>query len=109
MKQPHGFVHSKKPHYVCHLKKTIYGLNQAPRTCFHCFRSSLLSHGFVYSMDDPSMFFYHTGSHTSILLLYVDDIILTESFTSVLHSFITILSRLFAMKYLANLHYFLGL
>jgi len=41
-----------------------------------------------------------------ILLLYVDDIILTKSPTSLLHSFIDILSRQFAMKDLGDLHYF---
>lgn len=109
MKQPPGFVHPEKLHYVCRLKKAIYGLNQAPRTWFHCFSSSLLSHSFVYSTTDPSMFVYRTGSHTLILLLYVNDIILTGSSTSVLHSFVTISSRQFAMKDMADLHYFLGL
>lgn len=56
MKQPPGFVHPDKPHYVCRLKKAIYRLEQAPRTWFHRFSSFLLSYGFAYSMADPSMF-----------------------------------------------------
>ena len=55
------------------------------------------------------MFVYRSGSRSLILLLYVDDIILTESTPSMLHSFIDILSRHFAMKDLGDLHYFLGL
>ena len=43
-----------------------------------------------------------------ILLLYVNDIILTGSSSTVLHNFISILSRQFAMKDLGDLPYFLG-
>ena len=55
------------------------------------------------------MFVLCTGSHILILLLYVDDIILTGSSTTLLHSFISTLSNQFAMKDLGDLHYFLGL
>ena len=109
MKQLPGFVYLDKHHYVCSLKKAIYGLKQASRAWFHRFSSFLLFHCFACSTVDPSMFVYSTGSHTLILLLYVDDIVLTGSTASLLHSFITILSQQFAMKDLGDLYYFLGL
>ena len=31
MKQPEGFVVPEKEQYVCHLKKSLHGLKQAPR------------------------------------------------------------------------------
>ena len=31
MRQPEGFVNTKKPNHVCKLKKSLYGLKQAPR------------------------------------------------------------------------------
>ena len=77
MQQPRGFTHLDYPHYVYKLKKTLYSLKPAPRAWFHCFRSFLLSHGFVCSNADPSMFFLCTSSHILVLLLYIDDIILT--------------------------------
>jgi len=107
MHQPPAFVHPQYPKHVCHLKKAIYGLKQAPRAWFHRFSSFLLTHGFSSSQADPSMFSYHNDSHTLILLLFVDDIILTGSFSSLITSFIDILGRQFAMKDLVDLHYFL--
>jgi len=97
------------PDYVCKLKKALYGLRQAPWAWFRRFNSFLLSHGFVCSNADPFMFILYTGSHIFVLLLYVDDIILTDNSSSLLHSFISTLSNRFAMKDLANLHYFLGI
>jgi len=47
MKQPPGFVHPNKPHYVCRLKKAIYGLKLAPHAWVHHFSGFLLSHGIV--------------------------------------------------------------
>ncbi|GKD74092.1 ribonuclease H-like domain-containing protein, partial [Tanacetum coccineum] len=44
MHQPPGFVDLNKPDYVCHLHRSLYGLNQASRTCIstldHCFPPS---------------------------------------------------------------------
>jgi len=54
------------------------------------------------------MFVFHHGTTTLILLLYINDIILTGSSIFVLHWFIFILSHQFAMKDLGDLHYFLG-
>ena len=93
MKQPRGFIHPNYPHYVCKLKKAQYDLKQAPRAWFHHFSSFLLSHGFVCSNANPFMFVLHSGSHIQVLLLYVDDIILTRSSTTLLHPFLSILSN----------------
>lgn len=109
MKQLHDFIHPDYPHYVCKLKKALYGLKQAPRAWFHCFSSFLLCHRFVYSNVAPSMFVLHMGSHILILLLHVDDIILTGSSSTLLSSFISSLSNQFAMKDLGDLHYFFGI
>ncbi|XP_021978656.1 uncharacterized mitochondrial protein AtMg00810-like [Helianthus annuus] len=43
------------------------------------------------------------------LLLYVDDIILTASNTTLLHHFINLMSQEFAMKDLGRIHQFLGI
>ena len=53
------------------------------------------------------MFVYHRDTPTMMLLLYVDDIILIENSSSVLHNFISLLSHQFPMD-LGDLHYFLG-
>ncbi|KAL7616557.1 hypothetical protein Lser_V15G03776 [Lactuca serriola] len=64
---------------------------------------------FHHSLTDSSLFIYHHGGDTAYPLLYVDDIVLTASSTSLLQSIITQLSREFAMTDLGALKYFLGI
>ncbi|GJU98562.1 ribonuclease H-like domain-containing protein [Tanacetum coccineum] len=87
MHQPTGFVDSTKPDYVCHLQKSLYGLNKT----------------------DASLFVYHRGSDIAYLLLYVDDIILTASSTALLQCIIDSLHGEFVMTDLGSLNYFLGI
>ena len=55
------------------------------------------------------MFIYKRGSHILVLLLYVDDIVLTGSSHDWLISFISTLAKEFEIKDIGPLHYFLGL
>jgi len=55
------------------------------------------------------LFVYKDGAHTAYLLLYVDDIVLTASSTSLLHDIIGRLHIEFAMTDLGALHHFLGI
>lgn len=55
------------------------------------------------------MFTSHSACGTIVLLLYVDDIILTGSNMALLTSFISVLSAQFAMKDLGSLSFFLGI
>ena len=109
MTQPPGFVDPQHPHHVCQLQKAIYGLKQAPRAWFQRFSSFLLQYGFTQSRVDHSMFVFRHSSQVMILLLYVDDIILTGSDISLLSTFISTLGAEFETKDLGPLHYFLGI
>lgn len=109
MEQPPGFVHSQYDQYVCLLQKSLYGLRQAPRAWYDKFSNFLLEVGFFCSSTDPSLFILHQGQETILLLLYVDDIILTGSSEQLLQTFIHSLSVKFHMKDLGQLHYFLGI
>ncbi|XP_042510912.1 uncharacterized mitochondrial protein AtMg00810-like [Macadamia integrifolia] len=60
-------------------------------------------------VSSSSMFVYHRHGRVLVLLLYVDDIVLTENDLHFLDSFITVLSSTFVMKDLGSLHYFLGI
>ncbi|GJV19004.1 ribonuclease H-like domain-containing protein [Tanacetum coccineum] len=91
MHQPPGFVDPNKPDYVCHLQRSLYGLN------------------FQHSKTDSSLFVFHRGSEIAYLLLYVDDIILTASSSAFLQRIIASLYSEFAMTDLGSLNYFLGI
>lgn len=82
MQQPQGFVDKQFPNYICRLTKSLYGLKQALRAWFKCFTSHLLTLGFVTSAADSSLFIRRTTDSITYLLLYVDDVIVTGSFTS---------------------------
>nr|GMD86529.1 Retrovirus-related Pol polyprotein from transposon RE1 [Ipomoea batatas] len=56
-----------------------------------------------------AMHHQHSAQGTLILLLYVDDIVITGSSTSLIHSFIRSMHHEFQMKDLGPLKYFLGL
>ncbi|CAH9094843.1 unnamed protein product [Cuscuta epithymum] len=109
MRQPAGFVHPQFPTHLCRLRKAIYGLKQAPRAWFYRFSSFLLSHGFVCSRSDNSLFIFRRHSDVIYLLLYVDDIIVTGNNSTLVIHFLSLLAKCFAMKDLGDLHFFLGI
>jgi hypothetical protein len=105
--QPSRFLDSAHSDYVCHLNKSLYGLKQAPRAWYSRFASHILSLGFIGAQSDTSLFIYWHG-YMTYLLLYVDDIMITASSTSLLRRIIDALAAEFAMKDLGSLHHFLG-
>ena len=109
MVQPPGYVDTKFPNKVCRLNKAIYGLKQAPRAWFQRLSSALLQWGFNSSRTDSSMFIHFGESSTLIVLIYVDDIIITGSSSTQISSLIAKLNSVFALRDLGKLSYFLGL
>jgi hypothetical protein len=106
--QPSGFADAAHPDFVCRLNRSLYGLKQAPRAWYSRFATFLLSLGFVETKCDTSLFVFRRGDDMVYLLLYVDDIVLTASSTSLLRRTITSLQKEFSMKDLGELH-FLGM
>ncbi|XP_050126910.1 uncharacterized mitochondrial protein AtMg00810-like [Malus sylvestris] len=109
MKQPQGFVDMANHLYICKLIKLLYGLKQAPRAWNSKFTSYLPAMGFKASASDSSLFVKQDNSDVVILLLYVDEIILTGSNSCKVQSVITELSEVFELKDMEKLTYFLGL
>lgn len=107
--QPAGFVNPARPDDVCLLRKSLYGLKQAPRAWFQRFATHLRQLGFASSKSDSSLFVLRRGSDVAHLLLYVDDIVLTASTTTLLVRIIDQLRTEFAMKDLGPVHFFLGI
>lgn len=108
MVQPPGFEVEDKS-LVCKLNKALYGLKQAPRQWFDRLKITLIQFGFQASKCDPSLFMYKHQAHTIFLLVYVDDIILTGSSSSLIQQITTQLNSTFSLKQLGQLDYFLGI
>lgn len=100
---------SKHQDYVYRLKKAIYGLKQAPRAWFGKLRSTFLQLGFHQSKADVSLFFNISSFYVIYILIYVDDIILTESNPIEIQQLIKLLDSSFSLKDLSVLHPFLGI
>ncbi|PNX83327.1 hypothetical protein L195_g039368 [Trifolium pratense] len=109
MSQPEGYADPTKPHHICKLSKAIYGLKQAPRAWFDSLKNALLNWGFHNTKSDSSLFILKGTDHTTFLLIYVDDIIVTRSNSKFLEAFIKQLNVVFSLKDLGQLHYFLGI
>lgn len=109
MEQPPGFEHPHLKNHVCQLHKSLYGLKQAPRAWFEKLSTCLFSLGFICSKADPSLFILRHDTNFTLLLVYVDDIILTGNNPSFISHLIRQLHEKFALKDLGQLHYFLGI
>ncbi|KAK6156620.1 hypothetical protein DH2020_010868 [Rehmannia glutinosa] len=109
MAQPEGFVHPDKPHHVCKLVKALYGLKQDPRAWFEKLKDFLLSLHFHVSTSDNSLFFLQTNGKLILLLVYVDDILITGDDSAFVLELISKLNATFALKHLGQVSYFLGL
>ncbi|CAL1378863.1 unnamed protein product [Linum trigynum] len=108
MECPEGYTKGG-PGMVCRLRRSLYGLQQAPRAWFEKFHGTILQAGFVQSHNDPSMFTGQNAQGNTVLLLYVDDMIVTGSDTERIKELTQSLHAAFNLKELGEASYFLGL
>jgi hypothetical protein len=109
MVQPPGFVNPSFSSHVCKLAKALYHLNQAPCAWFSHLSEKFLTLGFMTSKVDPSLFVFKMSTLTMFILIYVDDIIIIASNSNVIEDLLQQLGRVFAVKDLGSLNYFLGM
>ncbi|CAN6680123.1 unnamed protein product [Malus baccata var. baccata] len=105
--QPLCFIDPSRSSFVCKLNKSLYGLKQAPKAWYDKLFHILSCLGFANSKSDRSLF-VHTKPSLVIVLVYVDDILVTGPNVSHFQAFIHQLSTLFPVKDLGPLHFFLG-
>jgi len=106
MTQPPSFV-SINYDLVCKFHSSIYGLKQVLRVWYERLTYTLLGLGFIQSKCDDSLMTLKTKANCVYVLICVDDIIFTYSFSAQLQSVISKLHSEFAHKQLGNLEYFL--
>ena len=106
--QPHVFIQIDSS-LVCWLKKSLYGLKQAPRAWYAKMDSFLLDIGFSRCHSDNTVYTKKVSKSLIILVLYVDDLILTGSDPNLINHVKSSLKKQFEMTNLGHLHYFLGL
>lgn len=77
MRQPPGFLVPGQEHLVYRLKRSIYGLKQSPRMWYFEIDSYLISTGWARSFGDPNLYFVRDSGTLIILMLFVDDLLVT--------------------------------
>lgn len=107
--QPPGFEDPEKPHHVCRLRKSLYGLKKAPRAWYQELKNFLTAMGCHNSLADTSAFIYLQGKNIIYVLVYVDDIVITGSTTPLVDAFIRCLAARFSLKDAMDITYFLGI
>jgi hypothetical protein len=109
MAQPEGFAVEGKEHMGCKLKKPLYGLKQASRQWYIKFDEVIRSFGFTENKVDNCIYVKFKGKDFTILVLYVDDILLASSDKTMLYETKSFLSSNFDMKDLGDASYVLGI
>ena len=108
MEQPPGFIQNNSS-LVCRLRKSLYGLTQAPQTWYAKMDRFILDNGFSSCHSDNTIYTKKVGKSFTILVIYVDDIILTSSDHNHTNHVNSSLKKKFEITKLGHLHYFLGL
>ena len=107
MEQPPGYV--QDPSLVCKLNKAIYGLKQSAARWHSTLIKFMETQNMVQSVMDPCVFVRKTKFTTLIVLIWVDDLIISGSNIKVVNSFKYEFGKLFKIKDLGELHFFLGI
>ena len=79
IEQPKGFVVHGKESHVCKMKNVLYGLKQAPHAWYGWIDGFLVSLRFTKSDANPNLYYKVLNNEPLILVLYVDDLFLTEN------------------------------
>ena len=108
MKSSLGFA-PPSPHLVCKLKKSLYGLWQAPWQWYFKLATTLQDYGFKQSPLDHSLFTYNRGGVFLPFLVYVNDLVLIGNSSSHCKVFKVYLNDHFKLKHLGSLKYFRGI
>lgn len=80
MDVPMGMVDETTENMVCKLRKALYGLKQAPRQWYAKINSFLMENlGYSNCPYEPCIYTKHDGAMTSLIALYVDDLLIASS------------------------------
>ncbi|KAM1221425.1 hypothetical protein ACFX2J_009089 [Malus domestica] len=108
MQVPPGYSPAKDG-MVWKLHKAIYGLKQSPRAWYAKLSLVLEREDFLRSNVDSSLFVRNGTGGKLVVLIYVDDLIITGDNASEIGALKASLHQTFAIKDLGKLKYFLGI
>jgi hypothetical protein len=107
MDQPKGLVQQRDQHFICKLKKSLYGLKQSPKAWYERIHALFTREGFKRSHADHSLYVMQSNGHIMLVIIYVDDLIILASDMAKMKEFKAKLEEEFDMSDLGDLHFFL--
>ncbi|KAM1164645.1 hypothetical protein ACFX13_024764 [Malus domestica] len=107
MDLPPGIGTSPGKCVVCRLRKALYGLKQSFRAWFGRFASSMKKFGYIQSHSNHTLFLKRQNGKLTVLIIYVDDMIVTGDDQKEIQCLQKYLAIEFEMKELGELKYFL--
>ena len=109
MKLPPGHPQASDPTLACRLHKSLYGLKQSSRA-WHAQLSVVLEElDFKRSNADSSLFVHLGPKETLVVLIYVDDLIISGNNSEAISRLKATLQHHFPITDLGRLKYFLGI
>ena len=111
VQQPEGFIKTNKEgeKLVCKLNKSLYGLKQSGRNWNNVLDKFLIDQNFIQSRADPCLYTKFEGNCVTVILIWVDDLIIAASNDDVLCAIKETLKNKFKMKDIGQLSWFLGI
>ena len=108
VQQPPGYQEGDA-NMVCHLKRALYGLRQAPRTWHLRLKKELETIGYQAAEADPGLFINNSAKYgATYLLVYVDDMLVTAMGDHITYAKKRLM-ELFEMRDLGEARTFLGM
>lgn len=108
LKVPKGYE-GAPPGTVCKLNKSLYGLKQASRQWNKELKRFLKGLNYIQCVMDTSVFYKQQGKKICIVLVYVDDLLITGDDADEVQSLKGALHKAFTIKDLGEMRYFLGI
>ena len=108
MKQPEGYEEGTSD-TVCHLKKSLYGLRQAPRAWNTRLKKELELMSFKPSDADAGLYIAQFKGSNVYILVYVDDILIAAKDIAAVNNVKERLTSIFDVRDLGEAKYFLGM
>lgn len=109
MEVPQGLWDLENVNKVCKLQKSLYGLKQSTWAWFERITRAIKGFGYKHCQADHTLFVKHCGSKITILIVYVDDIVLIGNDPKEIAQLKGKLATEFEVKDLESMKYFLGM
>lgn len=107
--QPEGYVKDGQEQCVYKLHKALYGLKQASRLWNKLLESFLTERGFESSWADPSLFSNSNNGFVVLVVVYVDDLLVTGNSDAGIEHIISELKSAFTIRTCTDMGKFLGI